>query len=170
VISLLIPLSATCANAKPPETPTDVRATTADEAAPRPAAVTGPTAIIKMRDDAPMYQPDSVIIRAGETVEWRNAGMVSHSVVNDPTKADKPDDVALPSGAKTFESGNVMPGGKFSHTFEKPGTYRYFCRSHEVDAMIGEIIVQPPTPAEAARTASQLRAQPWRSIEGPGAK
>jgi plastocyanin len=167
VISLLIPLSATCANAKPSETPADVRATTADEAAPPPAEVGGPTAIVKMSDDAPMYQPDSIIIRAGQTVEWRNAGSVSHSVVNDPTKAEKPDDVAMPAGAKTFESGNVMPGGRFLHTFLKPGTYRYFCRSHEVDAMIGEIIVQPPTPAEAARTASQLRAQPWRENERP---
>jgi plastocyanin len=121
-----------------------------------------------MNDDMPMYQPNSIIIRAGQTVEWRNAGSVSHSVVNDPAKADKSDDVALPAGAKTFESGNVMPGGKFSHTFVKPGTYRYFCRSHEVDAMVGEIIVQPPTPEEAARTASQLRAQPWRAIEGDG--
>jgi plastocyanin len=167
LITLLIPLSATCANAKPPESPTDVRATTAAEAAPPPAEIGGPTAIIKMSDDSPMYQPSSIIIRAGQTVEWRNSGMVSHSVVDDPTKADKPDDVALPSGAKTFESGNVMPGGKFSHTFDKPGTYRYFCRSHEIDAMIGEIIVQPPTPEEASRTASQLHAQPWRSIEGP---
>ena len=168
VISLLILLSATSTDAKPPDTPTDVRATTADEAAPPPAEIGGPTAIVKMSDDAPMYQPDSIIIRVGQTVEWRNAGAVSHSVVDDPTKAEKPDDVAVPVGAKTFESGNVMPGGKFSHTFEKPGTYRYFCRSHEVDAMIGEIIVQPPTPAEAARTASQLRAQPWRSMEGNG--
>ena len=167
VISLLTLLSATRANAKPPETPTDVRATTADEAAPPPAEVGGPTAIVKMSDDAPMYQPDSIMIRPGETVEWRNAGSVSHSVVDDPTKAGSPGDVALPAGAKAFESGNVMPGGKFSHTFEMPGTYRYFCRSHEVDAMVGEIIVQPPTPAEAARIASQLRAQPWRAIEHP---
>jgi hypothetical protein len=32
-----------------------------------------------------------------------------------------------------------------------------------MDGMIGEVIVQPPTPAEAAREASQIQAQPWRS-------
>ncbi len=167
VIPLLIALFATRANAKPPETPADVRATSVDEAAPIPSEISGPTAIIRMSDDAPMYQPNSIVIRAGQTIEWLNAGTVSHSVVDDPAKADKPDDVALPTGAKSFASGNVMPGGKFRHTFLMPGTYRYFCMSHEGDAMIGEVVVQPPTPAEAARTASQLRAQPWRMIEHP---
>lgn len=167
VISLLIVLTATRAIAKPPDTPADVRATTADEGAPAPAEVSGPTAIVKMSDDMPMYQPDSIIIRAGQTVEWVNAGSVSHSVVDDPSRADKPDDVALPTGAKTFASGNVMPGAKYRYTFLTPGTYRYFCMSHEIDSMIGEVIVQPPTPEEAARMASQLHAQPWRMNEHP---
>jgi plastocyanin len=167
VIPLLIALFATSANAKPPETPTDVRATSTDDAETIPSEISGPTAIIRMSDDAPMYQPDSIVIRAGQTVEWLNKGTVSHSVVDDPAKANKPDDVALPAGAESFASGNVMPGGKFRHTFRMPGTYRYFCISHEVDAMIGEVVVQPPTPAEAARAASQLRAQPWRLVEHP---
>jgi plastocyanin len=167
VISLLTGVFGTCAEAKPPDTPTDVRATTADEAAPPPSQIGGPTAIVKMSDDTPMYQPDSIIIRAGQTVEWVNTGQVSHSVVDDPTKANKVDDVALPSDVPTFSSGNVMPGGKYRHTFLEPGTYRYFCMSHEMDGMIGEIIVQPPTPADAAQEASQFHAQPWRLDEHP---
>jgi len=171
VISLVIGLSASLsaikADAKPLDTPTDVRATTADDAAPPPSEVSGPTVVVKMSDDMPMYQPDSIIIRVGQTVEWVNTGIVSHSVVDDPTKADKPEDVALPSDVPTFSSGNVMPGGKFRYTFLTPGTYRYFCMSHEVDGMVGEVIVQPPTPEEAAREASQLHAQPWRMNEHP---
>lgn len=167
VISLLAPLIARRADAKPPDTPAVVRATSTDNTARVPPEVTGPTAIIRMSDDAPMYQPNSIMIRAGQTVEWLNTGEVSHTVVNDPAKSGKPDDVALPFGARAFASGNVMPGGKFRHTFLMPGTYRYFCISHEVDLMIGEIIVQPPTPAEAARAASQLRSQPWRAADRP---
>ncbi len=113
-----------------------------------------------MSDDAPMYQPERIVIRAGQTVEWVNVGEVSHSVVDDPAKADKPEDVALPTGAKTFASGNVMPGGKFRYTFQTPGTYRYFCVSHEVDAMVGEVVVKPSTPEAAAQVTSQLRAHP----------
>jgi hypothetical protein len=37
--------------------------------------------------------------------------------------------------------------------------------SHEMDGMIGEVIVEPPTPAEAAHNASQLQSQPWRSTD-----
>jgi len=144
-----------------------VRATNVDEAVPPPSEISGPTKIIKMSDDMPMYQPDSIIIRAGETVEWVNDGAVSHSVVDDPAKANKPDDVALPTGVPTFTSGSVMPGGKWHYTFLTPGTYRYFCMSHEMDSMIGEVIVQPPAAAEAARDASLLHAQPWRLNEHP---
>jgi hypothetical protein len=35
--------------------------------------------------------------------------------------------------------------------------------SHEIDGMIGEVIVEPPTPAETAREASQFQSQPWRA-------
>jgi plastocyanin len=93
------------AYANPPDTPASVRATATEEVPPLQAEVRGPTAVIKMSDDNPMYQPNSILIRAGQTVEWRNTGQVSHSVVDDPTKAAKTDDVALPTGVPTFASG-----------------------------------------------------------------
>jgi plastocyanin len=160
---LLAPSLASRAYATPPDTPESVRATATNDSTPDTSDVPGPTAIVKMSDDEPMYQPDSIVIRAGQTVEWVNTGQVSHSVVDDPTRANKVDDVLLPSDVATFSSGNVMPGGKYRHTFPTPGKYRYFCMSHEIDGMIGEVIVEPPTPAETAREASQFQAQPWRA-------
>ncbi len=123
--------------------------------------VSGPTVIVKMQDEMPMYAPDTVEIIAGQTVEWRNISDVSHSVVDDPSKADRPGDVALPHGARPFSSGNVMPGGTFRHTFTKPGDYRYFCWSHEADEMIGEVIVKPLPPSAASSVAAQASSQPW---------
>ena len=123
----------------PSDTPASVRVTATEEVPPLQAEIRGPTAVIKMSDDNPMYQPNSILIRAGQTVEWLNTGQVSHSVVDDPAKAAKTDDVALPTGVPSFASGNVMPGGKYRHTFLSPGTYKYFCMSHEVDSMVGEI-------------------------------
>jgi plastocyanin len=170
VILLLATLFASRADANPPEVPALMRATSGDSTASIPPEVTGPTAIVKMSDDMPMYQPSSLMIRAGQTVEWVNTGQVSHSVVDDPAKAGKSEDVLLPNGAPTFASGNVMPGAKYRYTFMTPGTYRYFCMSHEMDAMVGEIIVQPPTPADVAREATQLKSQPWRASEHQGAQ
>jgi plastocyanin len=113
----------------------------ADE--PIPAEIVDePAATIKMSDDEPMYQPSTLIIEVGQAVEWKNHGAVSHSVNDDPRRAQKPDDALLPPNADTFTSGNVLPGGSYRHTFLVPGRYRYFCLSHEIDKMIGEIIVK----------------------------
>lgn len=126
----------------------------------KPADLAAPVAIVKMSDDDPMYQPDSIIILAGQTVEWRNSGTVSHSVTDDPARADNPEDAARPAGAPPFNSGNIMPGGSFRHTFTTPGKYRYFCLSHEIDHMIGEITVQQPPPSQGPND----RSQPWRKF------
>jgi hypothetical protein len=53
-----------------------------------------------------------------------------------------------------------MPGGLFRHTFNKPGKYRYFCLSHELDHMIGEITVRPRPPSQGPNDHSQ----PWRNF------
>ena len=134
----ILPMIPGAAEAQPPQQ-------SASYEVPIPAEVAGePAATIKMSDDDPMYQPPSIVIQAGQIVEWKNYGMVSHSVTDDPTKAMKPEDSLLPRNAKPFFSGNVMPGRRYQHTFLIPGRYRYFCVTHEIDKMIGEIIVEPP--------------------------
>jgi len=106
-----------------------------------------PVRIIKMNDDDPMYRPSTVEIIVGQTIEWQNNGQVSHSVTDDPARANQPGDALLPSGVTPFNSGNVMPGGHFRHAFTRPGRYRYYCLTHEGDRMVGEVIVQPqPAP------------------------
>jgi plastocyanin len=140
-----LPLLPIAAEAQPPDQSASA------EPAPIPAEIAGePAVTIKMSDDDPMYQPPSLVIQAGQMVQWKNYGMVSHSVTDDPTKATKPEDSLLPRSARSFFSGNVMPGGVYRHTFLIPGRYRYFCLTHEVDKMIGEIIVQPPGGAPPA--------------------
>lgn len=130
-----------------------------------PPPVSGPTVVVKMQDDSPMYSPKTVEITAGQTVEWRNTSDVSHSVVDDPSKAGRADDFALPRGVKPFSSGNVMPGGHYRHTFTQPGEYRYFCWSHEMDQMTGKVIVKPLPPSVAAAVAAKADSQPWRARE-----
>jgi plastocyanin len=118
-----------------------------------------PIWIVKMNDDDPMYQPSSIQINVGQTVEWENDGQVSHSVTDDSARANKPSDALLPVGVRPFNSGNVMPGGRFRYTFTKPGRYRYFCLTHEMDKMVGEVIVNPssePPPPRVARPAHRI--------------
>jgi len=97
---------------------------------------------VTMTDDL-VFKPSRVTIRAGQTVEWRNDSVLVHTVTADPRIAAKAADVALPAGAKPFNSGNIKPKGIFRHTFTTPGTYRYFCIPHEAAGMVGEVAVLP---------------------------
>lgn len=90
------------------------------------------------------FEPQVLTVRAGQTVEWRNGSLLVHTVTADPALAANRKDVALPPGAKPFNSGNLKPGAVFRHTFRVPGRYRYFCIPHEGAGMIGNVVVTGP--------------------------
>ena len=100
-----------------------------------------PVMVIEMLDTPPSFQPVRTTIKAGDTVEWKNAGVQLHHVTTDPSAALKKGDVANPPGAKPFDSGFLKPGETFSEKFSVPGTYRYTCAVHEAKGMSGEVIV-----------------------------
>ena len=89
------------------------------------------------------FQPETVHIRAGQTVEWRNTAIVTHSVTDDARLASRPGDVSLPAGATPFRSGDIPAGEVFAAAFPVPGTYKYFCTHHEGEGMVGTIVVSP---------------------------
>ena len=89
------------------------------------------------------FEPKRVTIAVGQTVTWHNTSLLVHTVTGDPAKATREGSAALPKGAEAFDSGNLQPDSTFSHTFERPGTYRYFCIPHEGASMVGEIVVEP---------------------------
>jgi plastocyanin len=99
--------------------------------------------VVEMTSTLSFY-PSEVHITAGETVEWRNRSLFTHSVTDDPSKASDPADSSLPAGAKPF-SAQVGPGEVYRHTFAVPGTYDYFCEPHEGLDMVGRVVVQPTT-------------------------
>ncbi len=89
------------------------------------------------------FDPAVVHIRAGQTVEWRNTALITHNVSDDSTKAAATTDASIPAGATPFDSGDLKAGDVYTQTFTVPGTYKYFCRHHESDAMLGTVIVDP---------------------------
>jgi plastocyanin len=85
------------------------------------------------------FTPNSVTIRAGDTVVWMNTGIASHSVTgtgSDPV-----------CGAATVGSG-------CSHTFTSPGSYSYICNLpfHASFGMTGLVQVLPPVAVPAVLT------------------
>jgi plastocyanin/uncharacterized membrane protein len=95
------------------------------------------------------FEPARIVVHAGDTVEWRNAASVLHTVTADARRAAEGEEVVLPPGAAPFDSGAVAPGASYRHTFTVPGTYKYICVPHAVFGMAGEVIVQPRPVASA---------------------
>jgi plastocyanin len=89
------------------------------------------------------FSPASVNIHVGQTVEWRNTSVITHSVTDDHAIAKDANDASIPAGATAFNSGDIPAGRVFAQTFTVPGTYKYFCTHHEGDGMVGTIVVAP---------------------------
>jgi predicted lipoprotein with Yx(FWY)xxD motif len=98
----------------------------ASSGAPAPAASENVT--INVQNFA--FNPKELSIKAGTTVTWHNSDSVLHTVTSDTGLFD----------------GNLPPGGAdFQFTFDKAGTYPYFCKPHGGaggEGMSGVIIVQ----------------------------
>jgi len=89
------------------------------------------------------YDPVDVTIHPGDTVEWRNTSVITHTVTDDPLRAEEQRDISLPEGAQAFDSGDIPAGQIYTHIFTIPGTYHYFCTRHEDHGMVGTVIVKP---------------------------
>jgi plastocyanin len=74
------------------------------------------------------FTPKEVTVKAGTTVEWINDGGKHNLRADDGS----------------FKSDDLPKGGKFTHLFDKPGRYQYYCGNHGVKggkAMAGVVTV-----------------------------
>ena len=67
------------------------------------------------------YIPYEVSIAVSGTVIWNNEDTAAHTVTSG-SPSDGPDGI--------FDSSLLMAGNTFSHTFDEPGNYDYFCIVH----------------------------------------
>src|SRR5262249_9705714 len=81
-------------------------------AATKPA--TEPATKVTVKISNFQFTPKEVTIPAGATVEWVDE-MGRHTVEADDG---------------SFKSETLAANGKYEHTFDKPGTYPYFCTFH----------------------------------------
>jgi plastocyanin len=69
------------------------------------------------------FSPNPIDVRVGDTVTWTNDHRESHTVTS----------------SSGFDSGIIEPGQSFNHTFEKTGTFQYYCELHP--SMVGKVNV-----------------------------
>ena len=68
------------------------------------------------------YMPGSITIKTGDKVGWINTDQEVHTVTSGfENSTDK---------GKQFDSGLLNTNQTFEHTFDKAGTYNYFCTVH----------------------------------------
>lgn len=109
-----------------------------------------PAAVIVISDVPAEFMPNTVTVKVGDTVEWRNTGGIAHSV-EFLGKAGK----AIPAGTASSPSGIIAPNETYSFTFTAPGTYAYICRFHVINEMIGKIVVLGEEPASTTTTGTR---------------
>jgi plastocyanin len=117
------------------------------------SALAEPDALVMMTEQM-RFTPANLTVQTGDTVEWRNTSGMVHTVSTDPQLAVQPNHVARPAGAMPFNSGELPPQGRFRHTFDIPGVYRYVCIHHERAGMIGTVVVKRNTEESLSRLAA----------------
>ena len=90
------------------------------------------------------FIPSTVTIDLGGTVTWENTDNAAHTATSGTPGGD---DVAA-----VWDSSLMMVGQSYSHTFNTPGTYDYFCMVHPW--MQGSVVVEAATDAAAAAAAA----------------
>ncbi len=107
----------------------------AEAPAPAQAAATPETFAVEIGDNT--FTPNKITVPLGATIVWTSKGQRPHTVTADDG---------------SFTSGKLDAGGTFSQTFEKAGTFPYFCEFHGGaggQGMAGQIIVAEQSAAAA---------------------
>jgi plastocyanin len=92
--------------------------------------VAGGAAAVRMHDIA--FLPQVLTVTPGTTITWTNEDGMVHTVTSGTTTDD----------AVWTSSPGIPPGGTFSVSLRKPGSYHYYCKVHLYSpAMHATIIV-----------------------------
>ena len=75
-----------------------------------------------------MFTPSQITVAKGGTVTWTNNDNTTHTVIDDLSNVGGP------------ASGDIPPGGTYSFTFTKTGSFQYHCQIHP--SMRGTIVVK----------------------------
>ena len=94
------------------------------EASPDSSAKTPQPVAAEVKVDNFSFGPAALTVAVGTTVTWTNRDDIPHTIV---------------STEKVFKSKVLDTDEKFAFTFDKAGTYSYFCSIHP--KMTGSVVV-----------------------------
>ena len=79
------------------------------------------------------YDPSPANVAVGTTVTWINDDATLHTATSGTGLDD-------PNSGKVFDSSYLSKGKTYQHTFDKAGTFDYYCTLHPF--MVGQVVVK----------------------------
>jgi plastocyanin len=114
------------------------------------------TTVVEMRMNC--FAPTVAHVETGDTVVFRNADEVAHTVTG--------------LGGSIGGTTNLVLGQELRHRFDAPGTYPYSCVLHP--GMVGAVVVDggtdPGAPPVATRTGATVDAIPVAAVSKEGGR
>jgi hypothetical protein len=98
------------------------------------------------------FSPAGITIHVGDTVTWTNNGPSAHTA----TARDG-----------SFDTGVLQKGQSASHTFDRAGTFTYFCRIHPFMQGTMTVVAAATTAPSAPSTPSTSTAAPSGTSNPP---
>ena len=143
VVSALALLLTACGGGSPQSSAPEATGGAPADESPTEAAVSEAPAGSEVLLENISFKPPTLEVSVGTEVTWTNADEgVAHTVTSGEagTNAAPGVDEGKPNKPDGLFDGDLPEAGKtFSFTFDKPGTYPYFCEVHP--SMTAEIIV-----------------------------
>ncbi len=84
------------------------------------------------------YQPSMLTVPVGTEVTWNNRDPAFHTVT---------------SNDGSFDSDDIMTDGRFSHTFDQPGSYPYHCKLHPLMQGVIQVVATAAAGTPSGQTA-----------------
>ena len=97
------------------------------------------------------FDPIGIFLEPGDTVTFKlQSGAHSATAYKGGNRLVS--ETRFPEDASAFTSKTLTKqGATYTHTFQEPGTYDYFCIPHKSQGMVGRIVVgEPGGPAEGS--------------------
>jgi len=82
--------------------------------------------VLDMKTAEFLYEPKTLVVHVGDTIEWKNKDIYQHTVTS--------------MHGKTLNSGTIEVGKSWRYTATKAGTFPYYCTLHP--NMKGTLIVR----------------------------
>jgi plastocyanin len=121
------PAVAPTSSAEPSPTPAIAAAS---PATPTVSVSSAAKQVVQVQAFDDFFRPENITVTVGTRIDWINVGKKKHTVTND-----------------TLFDSDLLVGQTFSFTFDKPGTYQYYCVVHSespTDGMVGTVTVVNP--------------------------